>query len=91
MLSYATLMKQMGVDYKSHNMIALCGIYKPRENLAESKIPVALQQHFNELPYTNTVCLHLDNDGLGSWQPGHCPWFFKKTAIRYITSRRRRL
>ena len=65
MLSYATLMKQMGVDYKSHNMIALCGIYKPRENLAESKIPVALQQHFNELPYTNTVCLHLDNDGPG--------------------------
>ena len=26
---------------------------------------MALQQHFNELPYTNTVCLHLDNDGPG--------------------------
>lgn len=66
MLSYATLMKQMGIDYRQHNMIALCGIYQPKkDNIAESKIPVALMQHFNEVPYTKTVCLHLDNDGPG--------------------------
>lgn len=66
MLSYATLMKQMGIDYRKHNMLALCGIYQPKkENMAESKIPVALVQHFNDVPYTDTVCLHLDNDGPG--------------------------
>ena len=65
LLSYATLMKRMGMDYKTQNMIALCGIYQPAKKLEDSKLPVALLNHFEECPYTKTVCLHLDNDGPG--------------------------
>lgn len=65
LLSYATLMKQMGIDFKTQNMIALCGIYMPAKDMGNSKIPVGLMQHFKEVPYTKTVCLHLDSDGPG--------------------------
>lgn len=66
MLSYATLMKQTGTDYKMHNLLSLCGIYQPKkENIAESKVPAALTQYINDVPYTKTVCLHLDTDGPG--------------------------
>jgi len=61
-LSYATLMLDMGIDYRRHNMIALCGIYQPKEKLEDSSVPIALKQHLEDCPYTKTVCLHLDND-----------------------------
>lgn len=64
-LSYATLMLDMGLDYRRHNMIALCGIYQPKEKLEDSSVPVALKQHLSDYPYTKTVCLHLDNDEPG--------------------------
>lgn len=65
LLSYATLMKQMGLDYKNHNMIALCGIYQAKKNTDEIKVPVALDAYLIGNKYTDTVCLHLDNDGPG--------------------------
>ncbi|MBP3621510.1 MAG: toprim domain-containing protein [Lachnospiraceae bacterium] len=65
MLSYMTLMKQMGTDYRQHNFIALCGIYKPKENLEESTVPIGLSQYLKERTYTKTICLHLDNDRAG--------------------------
>ena len=61
-LSYATLMIQMGMNYKEHNYLALCGIYKPKENIEESAGPIGLTQYLKDYPYTKTVCLHLDND-----------------------------
>ena len=65
MLSYMTLMKQKGIDYKQHNFIALCGIYKPKEKIEESSIPIGISQYLEDRPYTKTVCLHLDNDIAG--------------------------
>ena len=65
MLSYLTLMKQMGTDYKRHNFLALCGIYQAKENIEESSVPIGIQQYITDYSYTKTVCLHLDNDGPG--------------------------
>lgn len=65
LLSYATIMKEMGVDFKKQNMIALCGIYKPKEKIEESTLPIALTEHLNNYPYTKQICLHLDNDKAG--------------------------
>lgn len=64
-LSYATLMKQMGYDYREHNYLALCGVYQPKENIEESAVPIGLTQYLKDYPYTKTVCLHLDNDAPG--------------------------
>lgn len=64
-ISYASLMKQMGIDWKQHNFLALCGIYQPKENIEESAVPVAVKQYLKDNPGTKTVCLHLDTDGPG--------------------------
>lgn len=66
LLSYASLMLQLGMDYREHNMIALCGIYQPKEgDIAESAIPIGIDTYIKERPQTAVVCLHLDNDKAG--------------------------
>lgn len=65
MLSYMTLMKMTGTDYRNHNFIALCGIYQPKEKIEESAVPSGLIRYIEEKPHTKTVCLHLDNDEPG--------------------------
>lgn len=65
-LSYATLMKQMGMDYTQHNLVAMCGVAVPKgKNIEESKVPTGVEQYLTDYPYTKTVCLHLDNDDAG--------------------------
>lgn len=64
-LSYASVMKKLGMNYRDHNLIGLCGIYRPKENIEESSIPVGLKSYLESNSYTNTICLHLDTDGPG--------------------------
>ena len=42
LLSYATYLKCEGKDYKAENLLSLSGVYQPKKELKESKIPVAL-------------------------------------------------
>ena len=66
LLSYASLMLQLGIDYRQHNMLALCGIYQPKEgDYAGSAVPIAIDTYIKERPGTAIVCLHLDNDRAG--------------------------
>ena len=65
LLSYATYLKCEGKDYKAANLLSLSGVYQPKKELAESKIPIALTTFLNAHPQIKTICLHLDNDKAG--------------------------
>ena len=42
LLSYATHLKCEGKDYKSENLLSLSGVYQPKKEIKDSKIPIAL-------------------------------------------------
>ena len=61
-LSYATLEKQAGRDWKGGTYLALAGVYQPKRTGAA---PAALERYLSDHSETETVCLHLDNDQAG--------------------------
>ena len=65
LLSYATYLKCEGKDYGKENLLSLSGVYQPKKELSESKIPIALSTYLKENPQIKTVVLHLDNDKTG--------------------------
>ena len=65
LLSYATMLKIKGYDYKNHNLIALAGVYQPGSNIEQSKVPKSLQNYLNKYPNVQDIVLHLDNDRAG--------------------------
>ncbi len=65
LLSYATYLKCRGEDYRRENLLSLSGVYQPKKELKESKIPVALQKYLRENPQITTIILHLDKDKAG--------------------------
>lgn len=64
-MSYATLCKLDGIDWRRHNLLSLAGVYQPKKKIKESKLPVALTRFLEENPHVKTVYLHLDNDMAG--------------------------
>lgn len=65
LLSYATLCKYEGRDWKGLNLVSLAGVYAPRKNLEESKVPAALEGFLKSNPNIKKIILHLDNDEVG--------------------------
>lgn len=65
LLSYATYLKFEGKDYKKENLLSLSGVYQPKKELSESKVPIALITYLKENPNIKTIVLHLDNDKVG--------------------------
>ena len=65
LLSYATHLKCEGKDYRKENLLSLSGVYQPKKELSESKVPIALSTYLKENPQIKTVVLHLDNDKTG--------------------------
>ena len=65
LLSYATYLKCEGKDYGKENLLSLSGVYQPKKELSESKIPIALSTYLKENPQIKTIVLHLDNDKVG--------------------------
>ena len=65
LLSYATLLKAQGKDYKSENLLSLSGVYQPKKESKDSKIPIALSVFLEKNPLIKTIHLHLDNDKTG--------------------------
>ena len=64
-LSYATLLKMNLKDWTQFNLISLAGVYKSKENLADSKVPSALKQFLKMNSEVRKIYLHLDNDFAG--------------------------
>lgn len=65
LLSYSTLELLSGRDWQQENHLSLAGIYKPKQNIAESTLPAALLQFLKDHPYIDGIALHLDNDTAG--------------------------
>lgn len=65
LLSFATMLKDVGRDYCNENLISLSGIYLPKEQVEETKIPMALEHYLDTHPKTKRICLYFDNDFAG--------------------------
>ena len=49
-MSYATLCKLDGIDWRRHNLLSLAGIYQPKKKIEESKLPAALTRFLEDHP-----------------------------------------
>ena len=65
LLSYATYLKCEGKDYKAENLLSLSGVYQPKKQRKDSKIPIALTTFLDAHPEVKTIYLHLDMDKTG--------------------------
>ena len=65
LLSYGTLQKLDGKDWRGENLLSLAGVYKPRAKIEESSLPAALVRYLAEHPHIRRVVLRLDNDTTG--------------------------
>lgn len=64
-LSYAALLKLQNKNWQDHTLLSLSGVYQPKEQIEDSKVPIALAKYLQEHPQTDTIFLHLDNDEPG--------------------------
>lgn len=62
LLSYATLLKMNGQDWRQTALLSLAGVYQTKR---EAVVPVALSQFLQDHPNILTIHLHLDNDAVG--------------------------
>ncbi len=65
LLSYATIRKQEGMVWNGEHLLSLAGVYKPKENLAETQLPLALKQYLSDHPEIRRIRLRLDRDATG--------------------------
>jgi len=65
LLSYATYLKCEGKEYKAENLLSLSGVYQPKKEIKDSKIPIALTTFLDAHPEVTTIYLHLDRDKTG--------------------------
>jgi len=65
LMSYMTLRKRGGEPPGDAHLLSLAGVYQPRANIAESKVPAAFERFCEDHPGVKRVVLHLDNDPTG--------------------------
>lgn len=65
LLSYATLLKIEGKDWRKENLLSLAGVYQTQKDITKSKVPKALEQFLQENDSVKRVVFHLDNDYAG--------------------------
>ncbi len=65
LLSYATLLKMDGQDWRKEHLVSLAGVYQPAKEMENSRIPAALNRFLTENSEVKEVILHLDNDRAG--------------------------
>lgn len=65
LLSYATLVKLSVGNWQREHLVSLAGVYKPKENLQESSMPLALKRYLSEHSEIRNITLRLDNDATG--------------------------
>ena len=65
LLSFATMCTQIGRDWRRDHLLSLAGVYRPRKELRESSMPLALTQYLKDHPGIRKIVLRLDNDYAG--------------------------
>lgn len=64
-LSYASFVKLNGGNWKEENLVSLAGVYAPKKQIEESKVPVAVIGYLERNPEIRRVVIHFDNDEVG--------------------------
>lgn len=64
-LSYATLLKRSGENWREKNILSLAGVYSPKQKIEDSKIPVAVEGFLKLYPNMKRIFVHFDNDSAG--------------------------
>lgn len=67
LLSFSTLVKQNSGNWQRDHLVSLAGVYKPKENLQESSLPLTLTRYLSEYPNIKRITLRLDNDKAGGY------------------------
>ena len=65
LLSYATLLKLDGKEWRREHLLSLAGVYQPAKEIEKSRVPVALARALKMHPEVKTIVFHLDNDRIG--------------------------
>lgn len=65
LLSYATLCKIEGKDWKRFNLISMSGVYSPSGKNKKNNIPIVLKKYLNSNKNINKIFIHFDNDIAG--------------------------
>lgn len=65
LLSFATLAKIDGEDWRKLNLVSLSGVYSPKREMEKSKVPVTLEKLLEKNQQINRIVLHFDNDIAG--------------------------
>lgn len=65
LLSYASLMKSEGKNWRQLNLVSLAGVYSPKQNIGDSKVPVTVRDLLEKDKSIKRIILHLDNDIAG--------------------------
>lgn len=65
LLSYATLQKLDGKEWRREHLLSLAGVYQPAKEIEKSKVPAALAKALKMHPEVKTIVFHLDNDRIG--------------------------
>lgn len=65
LLSYATLLKIKGYNWRIQNLIALAGVYQPSKKIENSKVPIAIENYLINNPNIEHIVIHFDNDIAG--------------------------
>ena len=65
LLSYATLAKLNGQDWKKMSFVSLSGVYSPAKKIEDSKVPIALEKYLGSNPSVRKIRIHFDNDIAG--------------------------
>ncbi len=60
-LSYASILKMRGVNWKDETMLSLSGVVRSKNG----KLPSPVSKYLEENPKVKRICLRLDNDGAG--------------------------
>jgi len=65
LLSFATLIKEDGGDWRLFNLVSLSGIYAPQKEGMTMKTPQTLVHYLEQHKNIKRIVLHLDNDRTG--------------------------
>lgn len=65
LLSFATERKLDGMEWKTGHFLSLAGVYKPKREIRDSTVPLALTRYLEDYPNIRSIHLCLDNDAAG--------------------------
>ena len=85
LLSFATLLKQNGMNYHMFNLLSLSGIYGPGKDGTDYRAPPSVVRYLEDNPQTKKIILHLDNDVAGkAGADGMIEAYKDKYDVRYV-------